>query len=99
MRDLPGFIDISPQDQHVPVSHAPGDRTDDLVFPAVSTRPDDVGALGCGVDPQIGRQALEITGNPLTIGGKYRGELCTSRILPRAPVHSLEPPSGPNAAT
>jgi hypothetical protein len=94
MRDFPGFIDIPPNHQHVAVVHAPGDRTDDLVFPAVSIHPDDVGALRRGVDPQIGRQAVDIAGNSVTVGGKYRRELYTPRILPQPLLHRLEPPFG-----
>src|SRR6266404_597290 len=92
MGDLPCLIDISPEHQHVAISHAPRDGADNLMLPAVSIRLDDAGGLRWTVDTQIRWQAFDITGDPVTVGGKYRHELYPAGVLPQAFVHCLEPP-------
>src|SRR6202023_4147755 len=91
VRDFAGLIDLSAKDEHVTVSHAPTDRADDLGFAAVAIHPDDVRALRRGVDPKMRRQAFQIAGNPVAVGGKYRRDLYPSRILSQLLVYCLEP--------
>ena len=62
------------------------------MFRAISIDLDDVGGLRCGIDPQTGRQAFDIAGDAVTIGGKYRRELYSSGILSQLLVDCLEPP-------
>jgi hypothetical protein len=97
MGDLLGLVDIAPEHQHVAVSHAPRDRPDHLVDLAVLIRLDDLGALRCGVDAQIGWQALKIAGDPVTVGGKYPRELYPSGILSQLLVNCFEPALGRQA--
>src|SRR5437868_9261786 len=90
MGDFGGLIDISSEDEHVAIWHAPRDRTDGLKFPTVSICPDDVGALRGCVDPQMRWQAFQITGNPVTVGRKYRHDLYLPRILSQLLIDCLQ---------
>src|SRR6202035_2058918 len=81
MGDLAGFVDISPDDQHIAVRHAPRDRTDKLVDAAAAIRSDDIGALNGSIDPQLRRKAFQIAGEPAAVGGKYRRKLHPAGIL------------------
>ena len=90
--NLLGFVDVSSDDEDVTIIQALGDRTDNLVFPAAAIDPADVGALRRRVDFQLRRQAVDIAGNPATIGAEDRCYLYASDICLQAFVDRLDPP-------
>src|ERR1700694_805501 len=65
--DLPHFIDISSNHQHVAVRQASRDQTDCLFLPTTFVYPVDHSALYRIIDLKIGRQAFQVARDPAAV--------------------------------
>src|SRR6266446_6488830 len=65
--DLPDFIDVSSNHQHVAVRQTSRDQADRLLLPAVLVDPVDDSALYRIVVPEIGWQAFQVTRDPAAV--------------------------------
>src|ERR1700676_209684 len=93
-RDLPDFIDISPDHQHVAVGQTSHDQADGLFLPTPFVRPVDHGTLYRIIGLRIGCQTFQVTRDPAAVRAKPSCELNTVRILPQMLIDRLEPPLG-----
>src|ERR1700744_2912797 len=66
-RDLPDLIDVSPDHKHVAILQSPRDQARRLLLPSIPVRPVDHSGLRRVIDPKIGRQLFQVTGDPAAI--------------------------------
>ena len=91
MGNLPGFVDLSSDDQRVAVRQAPGNRADQVGLPPGRSHSLDRDALGGIIHLKPGREPFQVARCAAAVCVEQTGILNASRILLQMLVDRVQP--------
>src|SRR2546430_14327953 len=91
MGNLPGFVDLSSDDQRVAIRHVPGDRADHVGLPPSRKYSLDRDALDRIIRLKLGREPFQIARYLATVRAEHAGILNASGILLQMLIDRIKP--------